>query len=148
MSLLLAQITAEQEPVVGLKELRAAVEALEAAYNDSKGITAEFNLNVLRVINTELGANFDVSRFRHRAFYNADSHRIEMHLMAAEPQTVIIPGIGDVHFLEGESIHTEVSYKYNREAIETLFAPSGLVLDQWITGRRNMFALAVGRKKV
>ncbi|MBA2688377.1 MAG: L-histidine N(alpha)-methyltransferase [Gemmatimonadaceae bacterium] len=129
-------------------DLRKAVETLEAAYNDSQGITAEFNLNILHVINTELGANFDVSRFRHRAFYNADSHRIEMHLIAAEPQTVTIPGIGDVHFLEGESIHTEVSYKYNREAIETLFVPSGLVLEQWMTGRRNMFALAVGRKKV
>ncbi len=129
-------------------DLRKAVETLEAAYNDSQGVTAEFNLNILRVINTELGATFDVSRFRHRAFYNSDSHRIEMHLVSTEPQTVSVPGIGDVHFREGESIHTEVSYKYNREAIENLFAPSGLVLDQWMTGYRDMFALAVGRRKV
>lgn len=129
-------------------DLRKAVEMLEAAYNDSQGVTAEFNLNILRVINNELGANFDVSKFHHRAFYNSESNRIEMHLFATEAQTVAIPGIGDVHFEKDESIHTEVSYKYDREAIENLFDPSGLILEQWITGANAMFALAVGRRRV
>ncbi len=127
-------------------DLRKSVEKLEAAYNDSKGVTAEFNLNILRVINTELGANFDVPRFRHRAFYNTQAHRIEMHLESVGSQSVFIPGIGDVSFRAGETIHTEVSYKYNREAIESLFAPAGLVLEHWYTGSDNLFALAVGRK--
>lgn len=129
-------------------DLRKSVEILEAAYNDSQGVTAEFNLNILRVINTELGADFDVSLFRHHAFYNSESNRIEMHLVAAEAQVISIPGIGEIEFENGESIHTEVSYKYNREAIENLFTPSGLVLDQWMTGADNMFALAVGRRRV
>lgn len=128
-------------------DLRKSVEILEAAYNDSQGVTAEFNLNILRVINNELGANFNISGFRHRAFYNPDSHRIEMHLVAIDPQTVNIPGMGNVSFTVDESIHTEVSYKYNREAIEKLFAPAGLVLEQWITGEDKLFALAVGRRK-
>lgn len=129
-------------------DLRKPAEILEAAYNDRQGVTAEFNLNILRVINTELGANFDLSKFRHRAFYNAESHRIEMHLVAKEAQSVLIPGIGTIGFQEGESIHTEVSYKYNREAVENLFAPSGLVLEQWMTGEDDMFALALGRRRV
>lgn len=128
-------------------DLRKPVEIVEAAYNDSRGITAEFNLNMLRVVNNELGANFDLTAFRHRAFYNQDLHRIEMHLVSTKAQTVTIPGIGGVEFREGESIHTEVSYKYNREAIENLFHPAGLVLDKWMTDSSRMFALAVGRSK-
>jgi L-histidine N-alpha-methyltransferase len=126
-------------------DLRKSLEVLEAAYNDSRGVTAEFNLNMLRVINNELGANFDTNAFRHRAFYNVNLNRIEMHLVSRKPQTVVIPGIGNVNFAEGESIHTEVSYKYNRSAIEDLFMPSGLVLDQWMTDKNENFALAVGR---
>lgn len=128
-------------------DLRKSTTVLEAAYNDSRGITAEFNLNVLRVINNELGANFDPSRFQHKAFYNPDAHRIEMHLVSTVPQTVVIPGVGDVQFAAEESIHTEVSYKYNQEAIENLFEPAGLVLEKWMTGADNLFALAVGRKR-
>ncbi len=128
-------------------DLRKPVSVLEAAYNDSKGVTAKFNLNILQVINEELGADFDVSRFRHRAFYNSSLHRIEMHLESVDRQSVSIPGIGDIEFAAGESIRTEVSYKYNREAIENLFAPSGLVLEHWMTGRDSLFALAVGRKE-
>jgi L-histidine Nalpha-methyltransferase len=128
-------------------DLRKSVEVVEAAYNDSRGITAEFNLNMLRVINDELGANFDVAAFRHRAFYNQDLHRIEMHLVSTKAQAVTIPGIGKIEFGEGESIHTEVSYKYNREAIENLFDPAGLTLTKWMTDSSRMFALAVGRSK-
>lgn len=126
-------------------DLRKPVPIVEAAYNDSRGITAEFNLNILKVINNELGANFDLSKFRHSAFYNEESHRIEMHLISMGNQSATIPGVGEISFADGESVRTEVSYKYNREAIESLFHPSGLVLENWMTGDDAMFALAVGR---
>lgn len=126
-------------------DLRKSVPAMQAAYNDTRGITAEFNLNILKVINNELGANFDLSKFRHSAFYNEESHRIEMHLVSTGNQSVTVPGLGEINFDDGESVRTEVSYKYNREAIESLFRPSGLALDQWMTGDDAMFALAVGR---
>lgn len=126
-------------------DLRKSVPVMQAAYNDSLGITADFNLNILRVINNELGANFDLAKFRHSAFYNRESHRIEMHLVSTRDQSAMIPGVGEIRFGDGESVRTEVSYKYNREAIESLFQPSGLTLEKWMTGDDEMFALAVGR---
>jgi len=129
-------------------DLRKSVDRLEAAYNDSRGVTAEFNLNMLRVINDELGANFDTGKFRHRAFYNSDLHRIEMHLVANISHSITVPGIGDVAFAKGDSIRTEVSYKYNRDAIEDLFEPAGLILEQWMADDDALFALAVGRSVV
>lgn len=126
-------------------DLRKSVTTMQAAYNDSRGITADFNLNILRVVNNELGANFDLSKFRHSAFYNEESDRIEMHLVSVGSQSIAIPGVGEMTFNDGESVRTEVSYKYNREAIEDLFVPSGLVLEKWMTGDDAMFALAVGR---
>lgn len=127
-------------------DLRKPVERLEAAYNDSKGITAEFNLNILRVINAKLGANFNPAYFRHRAFYNPDAHRIEMHLYANFAHSVSVPGLGPVTFAEGESIRTEVSYKYNREVIAELFESAGLSLDRWMTDDQGLFALGLGRR--
>jgi L-histidine Nalpha-methyltransferase len=128
-------------------DLRKSVSMLEAAYNDSQGVTAEFNLNVLRVINNELGADFDLTLFRHYAFYNTDAHRIEMHLVSTVEQTVSVPGVGNIAFAEGETIRTEFSYKYDRESIESLFDPAGLVLEKWMTGDEGIFALAVGRAR-
>jgi L-histidine N-alpha-methyltransferase len=125
-------------------DLRKDPHLIEAAYNDSAGVTAEFNLNILRVLNRELGANFDLSAFCHRAFYDRDFHRIEMHLDSERDQTVSIPGIGSVRFAEGESIRTELSCKYDRPTVEALFERAGLQLDQWITGGDGLFALALG----
>jgi L-histidine N-alpha-methyltransferase len=124
-------------------DLRKDEKIIEAAYNDSAGVTADFNLNVLRVLNRELGANFDLATFRHRAFYNRDKHRIEMHLDSDRDQTVFIPGVGDVRFARGESIRTELSCKYDRSTVEMLFRNAGLRLDQWITGADEFFALAL-----
>jgi L-histidine Nalpha-methyltransferase len=126
-------------------DLRKDVARIEAAYNDSKGVTAEFNLNVLRVINRELGADFDLSRFEHRAFYNKERHRIEMHLVSTGEQSVNIPDVGVVDFTDGESIRTELSHKYDRTAIESMFGVAGLELTEWLTGSDESFALAVGR---
>lgn len=125
-------------------DLRKDVHKLEAAYNDSAGVTADFNLNVLRVINAALDANFDLSKFRHRAFYNSQKHRIEMHLEAIAAHAVEIPGVGTVEFRKGESVRTELSYKYDRDTITDLFNAAGLTLASWISDSENLFALALG----
>jgi L-histidine Nalpha-methyltransferase len=126
-------------------DLRKEPAVIEAAYNDRAGVTAEFNLNILRVLNRELGANFDLAAFRHRAFYDRDRHRVEMHLDSDRDQTVFIPEIGNVSFSEGESIRTELSCKYDRASIEAIFERGGLRLEQWITDADELFALALGR---
>jgi L-histidine N-alpha-methyltransferase len=119
------------------------VTTLEAAYNDSRGITAEFNRNVLRVLNRELGADFDVDAFAHRAFYNRELHRIEMHLVARAPQRVHVPGIGTVQLAAGESIRTEISCKYDQSAVRSLLAAAGFTLARWMTDSERRFALVL-----
>lgn len=108
-------------------------EVLEAAYNDSAGVTAAFNLNLLHVLNRELDADFDPADFRHHAFYDEARARIEMHLVADAPVTVTIPGAGRFRFDAGESLRTEISCKYDRPSLETLLAAAGLHLDEWHT---------------
>lgn len=123
-------------------DLEKDVAVLETAYNDAAGVTAAFNLNVLDVLNREIEADFDRELFRHRAFYNAEEHRIEMHLVATRATTVTIPDAGSFHFAEGESVRTEVSRKYTRQRVATLFAGSGLRMQEWFEGPPG-FALAV-----
>ena len=125
-------------------DLRKDVGVIEAAYNDTTGVTAEFNLNLLRVLNRELDASFDLSAFRHRAIYNRYMHRIEMHLDSLRDQTVTIPSVGNVTLASGESIRTELSNKYDKQGVDSLFRRAGLRLDKWLTGNDNLFALAVG----
>ncbi|MDB5621116.1 L-histidine N(alpha)-methyltransferase [Tardiphaga sp.] len=97
---------------------------LHAAYNDAAGITGQFNKNVLVRINRELGGDFDLSAFTHRAIYNRERHRIEMHLIARKPQTVHLLG-RSFTFRAGESLHTESSYKYSLERFAALARGSG-----------------------
>lgn len=97
---------------------------LNAAYNDSAGVTAAFNLNVLSHINRELDGTFEPDRFRHYAFYNAGAGRVEMHLISQEPHVVDVAGERFI-FREGESIHTENSYKFGLEEFEELAAAAG-----------------------
>jgi dimethylhistidine N-methyltransferase len=97
---------------------------LYAAYNDAAGVTAHFNLNVLVRINRELGGNFDLSAFTHRAIYNRERHRIEMHLISRSHQTVRVLG-RSFSFRSGESIHTECSYKYSLDRFTALARGSG-----------------------
>jgi L-histidine N-alpha-methyltransferase len=118
---------------------------LEAAYNDSRGVTAEFNRNVLRVLNAELGATFDVEGFAHRAFFNEQERRIEMHLVARHAQHVLVPGVGVVRFRAGESIRTEISCKYDRQSVDALLSSAGWRLDWWLTDETERFALAIAR---
>lgn len=125
-------------------DLRKDALVIEAAYNDAAGVTAEFNRNVLRVLNRELGADFDERDFAHRAWYNRVAHRIEMHLVARRALDAHIPHLGTVSFRSGESIRTEISCKYDRASVHGLFHDAGLSLDEWIANDDPAYALAIG----
>ena len=125
-------------------DLRKDVARIEAAYNDARGVTADFNRNMLVVLNHELDADFEPAAFDHLAFYETAAHRIEMHLVAREPQLVTIPGIGGVRFRAGESLRTEISCKHDRESVAQLFEAAGLELEEWRTDPDALFGLVVG----
>jgi L-histidine Nalpha-methyltransferase len=124
------------------------VKVLEAAYNDSGGVTAEFNLNVLRVLNRDLGADFDAEAFRHVAFFNQSASRIEMHLESLLSQEVTIPGAGTITFGKGETIRTEISTKYTRHTIEEMFGAAGLEIETWTTDASGWYALVIGKPRL
>ena len=144
---LLRRVRAAMEPgdrfLMGA-DLRKDLSRIEAAYNDSRGVTAEFNRNMLRVLNHELGADFDPEAFSHRAFYEPVAHRIEMHLVSLRPQQVRVPGMGPVSFAAGETLRTEISCKHDRASVATLFQPAGLRIESWRTDPEELFALVVG----
>jgi dimethylhistidine N-methyltransferase len=115
-------------------DLHKSSDRLNAAYNDAEGVTAEFNLNVLERVNVLLDAEFDLKNFRHLAFYNRERQRIEMHLVSEQAQSVRCNG-SHIAFTEGESIHTESSYKYTVEGFAKLAARAGLALERsWLDG--------------
>ena len=124
-------------------DLRKDPSVLEAAYNDTRGVTAEFNLNMLDVVNAELGADFDRGAFRHRAFYEPRLGRIEMHLVAERPQTVTVPGAGTWEIAAGESIRTEISCKYDHDSVASLLEPAGLTIEEWRTDAEDLYAIAL-----
>ncbi|MBB1091114.1 L-histidine N(alpha)-methyltransferase [Rhodopseudomonas palustris] len=113
---------------------------LVPAYDDSAGVTAKFNLNVLERINRELGGDLEVPSFRHRAIYNRDQHRIEMHLVSLRAQTVRILG-EDIAFRAGETIHTENSYKYSLPRFRALAQESGWTLKRSWTDADGLFSV-------
>ena len=123
--------------IVGIDLIKDA-RVLHAAYNDAAGVTAAFNLNLLRRINRELGADFDLDGFRHDAFYNDDAHRIEMHLESLVAQSVRI-GDRAIRFGAGETIHTESSYKYSVESFQSLAAGAGLVAGRRMDRSGSLF---------
>ncbi|SDY42352.1 dimethylhistidine N-methyltransferase [Allochromatium warmingii] len=122
---------------VDLKKDRAV---LDAAYNDAQGVTAAFNLNLLTRLNRELGAEFEVDAFRHRAFFNETASRIEMHLVSRGNQRVRVAGqVFD--FRLGESIHTENSYKYGIEDFQRLARSAGYIAEQVWTDANALFSV-------
>jgi L-histidine N-alpha-methyltransferase len=129
-------------------DLRKDARIVEAAYNDSRGVTAEFNRNMLHVLNHELGADFDPDAFAHRAFYDRRSHRIEMHLVAGRPMVVEIPGMPRVSIARGESIRTEISCKYNRASLRDMLSEAGLRLMRWMTDADETYALLIAAPRV
>lgn len=117
---------------------------LVAAYDDDAGITAEFNLNLLRVLNHELDASFDPDAFEHVALFNRSRSRIEMRLRSRRAQRVVIPGAEMVVDLaRGESVLTEISVKFTRESIQRELGDHGLGVRGWYTDERGWFALAL-----
>ena len=127
-------------------DLIKASATLEAAYDDAAGVTAEFNRNILRVLNRELGADFRPDGFDHVAFFNPDAAQVEMHLRAREAHAVSIAALDlVVEFAAGETIHTESSRKFTRASIEALLASSGFRLERWDESPDAAFALALGR---
>jgi dimethylhistidine N-methyltransferase len=122
---------------VDLKKDKAV---LEAAYADAQGVTAAFNLNLLTRINRELGADFDLDRWQHKALYNEEEGRIEMHLVSRTAQQIHLLG-QTFDFAAGETIHTENSYKYSVEEFRDLAARAGFTTDSvWVDDQR-LFSL-------
>jgi L-histidine Nalpha-methyltransferase len=119
---------------------------LVAAYDDGDGVTAEFNLNMLHRLNRELGADFNTARFRHRAVWRPERSRIEMHLESTCGQWVHIPAAGlDVHFAQGERIHTENSYKFTDKTVQVLLNDAGFEVERTWTDERKWFSVTLAR---
>ncbi|MFS1513260.1 L-histidine N(alpha)-methyltransferase [Chengkuizengella sp. SCS-71B] len=121
-------------------DLKKSPLLLEAAYNDSKGITAAFNKNLLHRINRELHANFQVEQFTHHAFFNDVKNRIEMHLISKTNQEVSI-GDETFSFFSEETIHTENSYKFDLKEFSQALVKVGLCLRNFWTDKQNYFAV-------
>jgi L-histidine N-alpha-methyltransferase len=121
-------------------DLQKDIQVIERAYNDSAGVTARFNLNILRRINREFGANFNLDNFSHRAAYNSEFGRIEMHLISQCKQSVLLAG-ERVDFIAGEELLTEHSHKYTYESFANLAQCAGFKVDATWTDADQMFAV-------
>ena len=122
------------------------VARLESAYDDARGVTADFNKNVLLVMNRELDADFDVDAFDHVAVFDTQREWIEMRLRSQRPQTVRLRALDlDVSFAAGEEMRTEVSAKFRREGVIAELAAAGLELREWWTDPAGDFALSLAR---
>jgi L-histidine N-alpha-methyltransferase len=121
-------------------------EVLVRAYDDTAGVTAEFNRNVLRVMNRELGADFDVEAFQHVAVWDAEREWIEMRLRAGREMTVRLPDLGmAVAFAEGEELRTEISAKFRRDGVAAELVDAGFELAHWWTDQSGRFAVSLAR---
>jgi len=128
-------------------DLKKSNDILFKAYNDSKGLTAKFNLHILERINKELDADFEISQFVHKADYNESKGRIEMHLRSLSDQTVNIPKAGiSIQLSENELIHTENSHKFTMSQIDSIFENIGLDIVQMWFDTKKYFGLILARK--
>jgi L-histidine Nalpha-methyltransferase len=122
-------------------------ERLEAAYNDSAGVTAEFNRNVLSVLNRELGADFDRDAFEHVAFWDAENLWVDIRLRSLARQVIEISSLEmSVAFGRGEEMRTEISTKFAREGLAGIYAEAGLEMVEWWTDPEDLFALSLARR--
>lgn len=136
----------EDRLLLGVDLIKDAA-CLDAAYNDAAGYTRAFNLNILKVLNTRLGAQFRLAAFRHRAFFNAPQARIEMHLVAQQAQEVVVRALGRAFaFAEGETIRTEISRKFHPDRIGTQFRDLGFMLEQQWVSEEPRFCLLLLRR--
>ncbi len=121
---------------------------IEAAYDDSEGVTAEFNRNVLHVINRELDADFCPEAFEHIAFFDRKHEWVEMRLRAQRPCTVLVADLGlRVDFAAGEELRTEISAKFTRERVRDDLEAAGLALEAWYTDPDELFALSLASRQ-
>lgn len=128
-------------------DLQHDPERIRVAYDDADGVTAEFNRNVLRVLNAALDGDADVDAFRHVAVYDTDLHRIEMRLRAERAQTVTYRALGmEVRFAPQEELLTEISCKFTRDGVEAMLAAAGLGLEEWHEDPSGRFALSVATR--
>jgi len=129
--------------LIGLDLIKPVPDML-AAYDDAQGVTAQFNLNLLNVLNRELGANFDPAAFEHVVRYEEVLHRMEMHLRSRRDQTVIIPAADlRVGFVTDELMRTEISVKFTRSTAEELLRSASMHVSQWFTDPDERFAMAL-----
>ena len=120
---------------------------IEAAYNDSAGLTAEFNRNILRVVNRLAGGDFDPERFAHRAFFDPENRWIEMRLVARGAQTVRLGQLDvTLELADGEEVLTEISCKYERSQVELMLAAGSFALDRWFVDDDGLFGLALAQR--
>ena len=137
------QLSAGDALLIGFDLVKPAA-VLDAAYNDAAGVTAEFNRNVLCILNRELDADFDLDAFAHEAFYDVAAEQIEMHLRVAQAQRVRIAAAGmTVDFAAGESVRTEISRKFTRGSASNMLAAGGFAPRQWYVSPDDYFALAL-----
>ncbi len=131
----------EDTMLVGFDMVKS-IPIIEAAYNDSLGVTAEFNKNILKVVNKELQALFNPSCFDHLAFFNENHRRIEMYLKANRDVTVRVDALNmTLEIKEGETLHTENSRKFTRESIERMAGLAGLTIQEWHQDSKQWFSL-------
>ncbi len=120
---------------------------LEAAYDDAEGVTAEFNKNVLEVLNRELGADFELEAFEHVARYDAEAERMDIRLRSLVDQDVRLDGLDlDISFAAGEEMRTEISTKFTRERLESSYAGAGMEMRGWFTDAAGDYALSLARR--
>jgi L-histidine N-alpha-methyltransferase len=139
-----AELMGEGDLLLVGTDLAGDPDRIRAAYDDAEGVTAQFNLNLLRVLNRELGADFDLDAFAHVALYDPGPPWIEMRLRARAPQVVRVAALGmEVGFDEGEEMRTEISCKFTRESVASMYAAAGLRLEEWHEDHRGWFAVSL-----
>jgi L-histidine N-alpha-methyltransferase len=127
-------------------DLVKGADRLEAAYDDAGGVTAEFNKNVLRVLNRELGADFDLDAFEHVARYDADQARMDIRLRSLAEQTISLENLDlTVDFAAGEELRTEISAKFTRERLHGVYEEAGLTMSGWFTDEAGDYALSLAQ---
>ena len=144
------QMGAEDRFILGIDMVKP-VQILERAYNDSRGVTAKFNKNILDVLNRRLNADFDSGLFEHVAFYNAEEERVEMHLRATRSLVVNVKDLGlKVRLREGETIRTEICKKFTKASAAAMAAEAGMKIERWhpdIKGWFSLLELAAAKRK-
>ena len=128
-------------------DMHKNADILNAAYNDTQGVTALFNLNILAHVNGLTGSDFRLELFDHIAFYNEQERRIEMHLESRAGHVVTLPGHRPIPFAKGERLHTEYSYKHTQESFSALASHAGFIFENMWTDDNDWFSLQLYKKR-